>query len=237
LKLKGLILFIFFIFLSALLIWGWRNIYISECQNSGICKNDSILNSSPTLNTRERLLQKLNKIGMDEMPEKILMLALKSEEVLEVYLEENNQLKFLAQYPFTAFSGKLGPKLKEGDRQIPEGIYKIEYLNPNSKFHLSMKINYPNKFDQKMAKRDNRTGLGGDIFIHGRDQSIGCIAIGDEAIEELYLLAEMTLKRGIKVIICPKDFRKNSSRPKISTINWEDKLYNLLEEEINFLFP
>ncbi len=65
------------------------------------------------------------------------------------------------------------PKFKEGDGQIPEGIYGIEYLNPNSKFHLSMKINYPNSFDKEMAKIDNRKNLGGDIMIHGSNKTIG----------------------------------------------------------------
>jgi murein L,D-transpeptidase YafK len=64
-------------------------------------------------------------------------------------------------------SGGLGPKLGAGDRQGPERIYAIESLNPNSLFHLSMRLNYPNEFDQMRAKQDGRSDLGGDIMIHG----------------------------------------------------------------------
>ncbi len=66
----------------------------------------------------------------------------------------------------------------------------IEYLNPNSKFHLSMKVSYPNSFDREMAKLDNRDNLGGDIMIHGSNRSVGCIPIGDGGIEELYFLVK-----------------------------------------------
>ena len=70
------------------------------------------------------------------------------------------------EYPILAASGVLGPKLREGDKQVPEGIYGAEALNPNSKFHLSIRLNYPNTFDRRMAQSDGRTQLGGDIMIH-----------------------------------------------------------------------
>ena len=87
-------------------------------------------------------------------------------------------------YPMTAFSGALGPKLREGDGQIPEGVYGIEYLNPNSSYHLSLKVSYPNASDRKRAKADGRTNLGGDIMIHGKAVTIGCVPVGDDAIED-----------------------------------------------------
>jgi len=77
-------------------------------------------------------------------------------------------------YAMTEFSGQLGPKLKEGDGQIPEGVYAVEYLNPNSRFHLSLKVSYPNGFDRVRAKVDGRTELGGDIMIHGGAATVGC---------------------------------------------------------------
>jgi murein L,D-transpeptidase YafK len=70
-------------------------------------------------------------------------------------------------------SGKAGPKLREGDGQVPEGIYRIDGLNPNSSYHLSLKLNYPNDFDLEQARTEGRTELGGDIFIHGKAVSIG----------------------------------------------------------------
>lgn len=218
-------------------LWAFQNFNISTENQPISTSKPQNLNSSIALNPKQRVLQKLQNIGLDNLPEKISMVAIKSSRRLEVYCHENGELKFLCNYPFTAFSGGTGPKLKQGDKQIPEGIYSIEYLNPNSKFHLSMKVNYPNKFDRKMAKNDGRDNLGGDIFIHGRDVTIGCIPIGDEAIEELYLLAEHSLKNGIQIIISPEDFRKNNYRPNILGINWEDELYDSIEKEFKTLFP
>jgi len=64
----------------------------------------------------------------------------------------------IKSYPFTGFSGGLGPKLREGDGQIPEGVYAIEYLNPNSQFHLSVKLDYPNVFDKAKGRADGEIG-------------------------------------------------------------------------------
>jgi murein L,D-transpeptidase YafK len=107
-----------------------------------------------------------------------------------------------------AASGRAGPKLRQGDKQVPEGIYRISYLNPNSAYHVSMRVNYPNRFDRRMAKKDRRQKLGGDIMIHGKKSSAGCLAMGDEAAEELFVLAAQTGNRKVKVIIAPSDMRK-----------------------------
>ena len=77
-------------------------------------------------------------------------------------------------YAMTGFSGVFGPKLKEGEGQIAEGVYGVEYLNPNSLFHLSLKVSCPNDFDRAMAKEDGRTESGGDIMIHGGRAKVGC---------------------------------------------------------------
>ena len=110
-------------------------------------------------------------------------------------------------YAMTAFSGTLGPKLKEGDGQIPEGVYGIEYLNPNSSYYLSMKVSYPNAADRRWAKAEGRTDLGGDIMIHGKNVTIGCIPIGDEAIEEVFYLVNAVGIRNVSVVIAPYDMR------------------------------
>ncbi len=159
------------------------------------------------LTYKERLNIALAKSNFIRYPEKITILAFKTERVLEVWGKDKNRWVHIKDYRWTGFSGRLGPKFKEGDGQIPEGIYGIEYLNPNSKFHLSMKINYPNSFDKEMAKIDNRKNLGGDIMIHGSNKTIGCIPIGDNNIEELYLLVSKVGIKNIKVIISPVDFR------------------------------
>lgn len=143
-------------------------------------------------------------------PSRVTLLAIKDEKKLELWTEEQGEKFFIRAYPIKAASGGVGPKLREGDRQVPEGIYQLEYLNPNSLYHLSMKIDYPNTFDRSMAKQENRTGLGGDIFIHGNVVSIGCLAMGDPAIEELFTLVVKSGPKNVKVIIAPSDPRKSN---------------------------
>ncbi|RUM70761.1 MAG: hypothetical protein DSZ07_01795, partial [Sulfurovum sp.] len=161
----------------------------------------------PKLTSKQRLNRHLADANFVIYPKKLTLIGLKHEQLLEVWGEHNGKKIYITTYPFTAFSGHLGPKLREGDRQIPEGIYKIGYLNPNSKFHLSININYPNAFDKKMAKKEKRTHLGSAIMIHGNAVTIGCIPIGDDKIEELYQLVEKVGIKNTKVILAPIDFR------------------------------
>ena len=136
-------------------------------------------------------------------------------------------------YPMTKFSGTLGPKLKEGDRQIPEGVYGIEYLNPNSSYHLSMKVSYPNAFDRAHAQTDGRTSLGGDIMIHGKDVTVGCVPIGDDAIEELFYFVHSVGIKNVAVVIAPYDMRKGR-RPELeqSSLPWYGPLCDEIAREI-----
>lgn len=183
-----------------------------------------------------RLENNLNLAGYKmDYPKEIILAAFKEERVLQVYSKDYNGIKQIKEYPFTAFSGELGPKLKEGDRQIPEGIYEVEYLNPNSSFYLSIKVSYPNEFDKSKTELSDITDMGGDIFIHGKSATIGCIPIGDEAIEEVFLLTQKAIKNGVKIIISPRDFRTNSGYPKIEGIDWENELYDKIRNEIKTL--
>lgn len=183
----------------------------------------------------QRLEQNLNKAGFENLPEDILLVAFKEERTLQVYATDNRGFKLIKEYPFTAYSGKLGPKLKEGDKQIPEGIYKVEYLNPNSSYYLSIKVSYPNAFDKSKNLLSSVTEMGGDIFIHGKAATIGCIPIGDDAIEEVFLLTQKAIKKGVKVIISPRDFRTNKELPNITAIDWEEELYQMIEKELDHI--
>lgn len=170
-----------------------------------------------------------------DYPKEIILVAFKEERKLQVYAKAYDGIKLIKEYPFTAFSGQLGPKLKEGDKQIPEGIYKVEYLNPNSSYYLSIKVSYPNEFDKSKTKFTNVSEMGGDIFIHGKSATIGCIPIGDEAIEEVFLLTHKAMNNRIKVIISPRDFRVNSDFPEIEKIDWENELYEIINNELKTL--
>ena len=157
---------------------------------------------------------------------KLRILVFKNERRLEVHAPG---WKAPRVYPMTGFSGTLGPKLKEGDGQIPEGVYGIEYLNPNSSYYLSMKVSYPNDADRRRAKADGRTNLGGDIMIHGKNVTIGCVPIGDDAIEDVFCLVNAVGIKNVSVIIAPYDMR-SGRKPELekSPLQW----YNALCDEI-----
>ncbi|MEO7988152.1 MAG: L,D-transpeptidase family protein [Chryseolinea sp.] len=114
--------------------------------------------------------------------------AFKKEELLEVWIKEKGKEEFtlLQTYPFCASSGTLGPKRKEGDMQIPEGIYYLNHFNPLSNFYLSLGVNYPNASDKILSDKNHP---GGNIYIHGNCVTIGCIPLTDDKIKELYILA------------------------------------------------
>ena len=151
---------------------------------------------------RSRMVPGFERAGVAYPPGRVVMLAIKKERRLEVYAESpGRELRWVRAYPILAASGELGPKLKEGDRQVPEGVYAIESLNPNSAYHLALRVGYPNAFDRKMAAAEGRTNLGGDIMIHGKAASVGCLAMGDAAAEELFVLAAETGIERMKLII------------------------------------
>ena len=157
---------------------------------------------------QERLAPLLAARSLSYPLEKMTLIGLKDEKIVELYLAGKDGVYYLVKrYPILAASGTSGPKLREGDCQVPEGFYAIEFLNPNSKYHLSLRVNYPNKEDRQHAKEEGRVNLGGDIMIHGKAASIGCIAIGDPAIEEVFVLAHTVGLKNIQVIISPIDFR------------------------------
>lgn len=185
------------------------------------------------LSSKQKLHRHLADANFIVYPKNLTLIGLKHEKVLEVWTKKDSHYIHIVDYPFTAFSGILGPKFKEGDRQIPEGIYGISHLNPNSKFHLSMRVSYPNAFDKKMAKKEKRTNLGGDIMIHGNRVTIGCIPIGDDKIEELYFLAEKVGIKNIKVILAPVDFRKMQVNiTKQNKHPWLRELYAKIKKEM-----
>jgi hypothetical protein len=188
----------------------------------------------------ERMMSKLAHVGFTQMPSRVALLAFKTEKRLELWAEKPAAIPgqpgdwtYVRSYPILAASGKLGPKLKEGDRQVPEGIYRITYLNPNSNFHLSMKLDYPNAFDKQKAAQDGRTNLGGDICVHGWEVSIGCIAIGNIAIEEIYNLCDKVGQENTEVIIAPYDFRKAAPIVKPDAkVRWLPELYASINQEL-----
>jgi murein L,D-transpeptidase YafK len=142
---------------------------------------------------------------------RLFLRAFKKEKLIEVWVREKGKESYvrLHQYDFCAFSGVLGPKRKEGDYQIPEGIYYINHFNPQSNFYLSLGINYPNSSDKILS---NKKSPGGAIYIHGNCVTVGCIPITDDKIKELYILAVEARNNGqekIPVHIFPSRLDEN----------------------------
>jgi len=156
-----------------------------------------------TIEERINAIETKKPALMRKSPERLSLLCFKTEKRVEMYLDGQHA----ASYPFTANSGTLGPKLREGDRQIPEGIYTLDVMNPNSSYYLSLRVSYPNARDLERAKQNGISDPGGDIYIHGKSMSIGCIAIGDGAIEEVFYRVHQVGLDNTQVIIAPRDFR------------------------------
>ena len=121
---------------------------------------------------------------------------------LEVFVEKGGAFLPFKRWPVCYYSGKLGPKLKQGDGQSPEGFYWAapRALNPYSSYHLSFNLGYPNAYDRYHGR------TGDYLMVHGHCVSIGCYAMGDEAIEEIFTLMVGAFEggqRGVRVHIFP----------------------------------
>ena len=117
----------------------------------------------------------------------------KREAQLELWLQgADGKFVLFRIYPVCKFSGDLGPKQREGDNQAPEGFYSIapKQLNPMSQFHLAFNLGYPNAYD----RAHGRTGSA--LMVHGNCVSVGCYAMGDAGIEEIYTLIAAALRAG-----------------------------------------
>ncbi|WP_031430805.1 MULTISPECIES: L,D-transpeptidase family protein [Methylomicrobium] len=188
--------------------------------------------------TTTKLKSYFAKAKVSYPPQEVTLVALKQEMKLELWARDSGAFRFIRDYRIRAASGVSGPKLRQGDMQVPEGIYRIAGLNPNSHFHLSMKLDYPNEFDLFHAWQEGRTNPGSDIFIHGQAKSIGCLAMGDETIEELFVLAAHTGAGNVKVVIAPHDPRTYPLAADIEGLPaWTPELYSIISREINALTP
>ena len=135
--------------------------------------------------------------GVPFPPAELLFRTFKEERELEVWAsaDAGAAMTHVATYEVCAMSGGPGPKRAEGDRQVPEGFYRIAYFWPESAYHLSANVGYPNASDKILGG----PRPGGEIMIHGRCASIGCIAVTDERIQELYVMSAPLLDRGERV--------------------------------------
>lgn len=127
-----------------------------------------------------------------KMGQPIFVRIFKEENELELWVKKNLRYELFKTYSICKYSGGLGPKLKEGDQQSPEGFYDVTVtaLNPWSNFHLSFNLGYPNEYD-KLHKR-----TGGALMVHGKCASVGCFAMNDLRIEEIYTVLDAAMSNG-----------------------------------------
>jgi murein L,D-transpeptidase YafK len=186
---------------------------------------------------RQRLAPDFEKAPASWPPPRLALLAFKEERLLEAWAPgPSGAWTRIKTYPILAASGGPGPKLREGDRQVPEGLYTVEWLNPNSRFHLSLKLDYPNAIDRARAREEGRTRPGSDIMIHGHAVSIGCLAMGDPAAEELFVMAALAGPAHVRVIIAPVDLRRRPLPDIRGLPLWTGGLYLTLREALQ-TFP
>lgn len=122
----------------------------------------------------------------------LFMRIFKQENILEVWMQRGDRYALYKKYPICFYSGGLGPKLRSGDKQSPEGFYRVypRSMNPNSQYHLSFNLGYPNEYDRAHGR------TGSLLMVHGDCVSSGCYAMTDRQIEEIYRLAEAAFKNG-----------------------------------------
>jgi murein L,D-transpeptidase YafK len=166
------------------------------------------------------------KLSFDRF--QMFLRAFKKEQKLEVWIKEygKNEFSLLHTYDFCTSSGTLGPKRREGDLQIPEGVYHINHFNPVSNFYLSLGLNYPNASDKILS---HKTSPGGSIYIHGNCVTIGCIPITDDKIKELYVLAVEARSSGqekIPVHVFPARLGAGVVDQLVSDFSASDKIKN-----------
>ena len=137
------------------------------------------------------MLKRLKTKGF-QLGNRAFIRIFKKESQLELWLKAGDKYKLFETYKICKWSGKLGPKTQEGDHQAPEGFYEVsqKQLHPKSRFHLSFNLGYPNAYD----KAHKRTGSA--LMVHGNCLSIGCFAMTDPKIDEIYRILQAALTAG-----------------------------------------
>ena len=161
---------------------------LAGCQTDGLQSTKHLKPLSPKM---------LALLEQKQMPKEtpILVRIFKEEAELEVWKQDaSGRFALLKAYPICRWSGELGPKVKEGDRQAPEGFYNITpaQMNPNSQYYLSFNLGYPNAFDRAHGR------TGAHLMVHGDCSSAGCYSMTDDQIAEIYALGRESFFGGQK---------------------------------------
>lgn len=166
-----------------------------------------------------RLRQELRDAGL-EFGAPVFLRIFKLESQLELWVSDGTQYRRFRTYPICEYSGELGPKQRVGDRQAPEGFYTVRLgqLNPYSSYHLSFDLGYPNAYDRAHGR------TGSLLMVHGSCVSIGCYAMGDGNIEEIYTLLAAALangQSGVSVHAMPFRFDRPDTQARMQASEWK----------------
>lgn len=189
-------IFLYFFLLFSGIAW----IGSLSAQTSFTQIQKSVLRGNNAFGNKEEILKKeFEEKGLKWPAKYIYIRSFKFDSQLEVWVRynENEKYKLFKTYRVCMQSGTMGPKRMQGDYQVPEGFYYITEFNPNSAYHLSLGLNYPNASD-KILSDPTRPGNG--IYIHGSCVSEGCIPVSDSDIEEIYVLASYAREAGQEYI-------------------------------------
>jgi murein L,D-transpeptidase YafK len=162
---------------------------LGGCSTASQYEPPAVVRTGTVYNSTLRQIESLNM----EREAPILIRIYKEESTLEIWKRDRTgRFVPLNTYPICKYSGKLGPKIVEGDRQAPEGFYDItsDQMNPNSSQYLAFNIGFPNAFDRSLGR------TGSFLMVHGGCRSVGCYAMTDDAMEEIYRLVYEALRGG-----------------------------------------
>jgi murein L,D-transpeptidase YafK len=165
-------------------------IYAHKARNWAMYSGGETLPGTPDLKDLSARLASQNL----QLGAPIFIRIFKREFELEIWMKRGKRFELFATYPVCMWSGKLGPKLKQGDRQAPEGFYTVDAaaLNPNSQYHRSFNLGFPNAFDSAHGR------TGSLLMVHGDCRSIGCYAMTNGVIDEVWSLLTSALNAGQK---------------------------------------
>jgi murein L,D-transpeptidase YafK len=157
--------------------------------------------------TDHEMRKEFEAMGLQYPPSKIYIRAFKKEGILEIWVADwSGYYRKYRDFTVCAVPGSLGPKRRQGDKQVPEGFYYLSKFNPQSNFYLSLKVSYPNESDRILGRGGG--SLGGDIYIHGECQTVGCLPLNDDIMHVYWLAvqAKSNGQRKIPIHIFPYKF-------------------------------
>lgn len=212
----------------------------SFAQTSYVTYNSTSLKVSTVYKSKEDTLKKqFEAKGLKWPAQYVYIRSFKYDSQLEVWVKNTSKetYKLFKTYRVCMQSGTMGPKRLEGDFQVPEGIYHIDDFNPNSNYHLSLGLNYPNASDRILS---DSVRPGGDIYIHGSCVSVGCVALNDTDIEDVYVITSSARANGLEFIpvhVFPArynvkksaEYLENAIRSKEHLKKFEDRLRDIFD--------